>query len=230
VFGKVPSSIVHSRGRLDLEIAARSEGLKGFDPSTGKWSAGYNDAGSSFGPYQMHFSINKPGFTASGLGDRMFSETGIDVRKMQNWKSGIDYALDTAAKEGWGAWHGAAAAGVGHRQGLSGARPVGVSQPPSLQKTIAHSGRLKLMARGSKPPPYNFPHKFHEAALQSRAARYSLLNDSHATHDHSQHSSSVSVGNVNVHTSATDATGIAADMRAAMERELLTNQANYGLA
>jgi hypothetical protein len=40
----------------------------------------------------------------------------------------------------------------------------------------------------------------------------------------------VNVGNVNVHTSATDARGIARDMREAMDRELLNNQANYGLA
>jgi Phage tail lysozyme len=68
----------------------------------------------------------------------------------------------------------------------------------------------------------------HRALLMHRGQRH-LLQDSHATHDHSQHTSSVSVGHVNVHTQ-TDARGIARDMREAMDRELQNEHANSGLA
>lgn len=69
------------------------------------------------------------------------------------------------------------------------------------------------------------------AALMHSSQKH-ILNDSHASHDNSQHtsSSSINVGNVNIQTAATDAHGIAADMRVAMERGLLTTQSNYGLA
>jgi hypothetical protein len=69
------------------------------------------------------------------------------------------------------------------------------------------------------------------ALLAHRGQRHLLqqhtqsLNNSHNTS-----SSSVNVGNVHVNTAATDASGIAADMREAMRRELLANQSNYGLA
>lgn len=63
-----------------------------------------------------------------------------------------------------------------------------------------------------------------------QARQYAFLGNSHA--DHSQHTSSsnVHVGAVNVHTQATDARGIARDMRQAMNKELLSEQANTGLA
>lgn len=91
-----------------------------------------------------------------------------------------------------------------------------------LQKIISHAARLRLMHRSQQDI------KKHSEIMQN--AHVAMLQDSHATHDNSKHSSAVSVGNVNIHTAATDAHGIAADMRVAMERGLLTNQANYGLA
>jgi hypothetical protein len=46
--------------------------------------------------------------------------------------------------------------------------------------------------------------------------------------DTNTRTNSVSIGEVNVHTSATDAQGIARDIRPALERSTFSNQANYG--
>ena len=92
----------------DTAVAvARSEGLRGFDPATGNWSTGSNDAGTSFGPFQLHYASNIPGFRSRGLGDAFTRDTHLDARKMENWKAATDYALDRAKKEhSWRAWHG----------------------------------------------------------------------------------------------------------------------------
>jgi hypothetical protein len=64
---------------------ARSEGLKGFSPSKGTWSAGPNDRGTSWGALQAHFKNNIPGLSAAGQGDAMLRE-GINARDMSQWK------------------------------------------------------------------------------------------------------------------------------------------------
>ncbi len=87
--------------------AARSEGLTGFDPAKGHWSSGFNDAGTSFGPFQMHRAANIHGQRARGLGDDFQRDTGLDISKMENWRAAQRYALDTAArKHSWRDWHG----------------------------------------------------------------------------------------------------------------------------
>ena len=55
---------------------------------------------------------------SGGLGDRFTRETGLDARDPTTWKAQVDYALKTAKREGWSAWHGAAHVGIGGRQGL----------------------------------------------------------------------------------------------------------------
>lgn len=93
---------------IDPEIAlrvARSEGLKGFHPSNGEWSAGSNDLGSSFGPLQAHFAANIPGMRARGQGDAMAKE-GINARDLTQWRKVIDWQLRYAKKHGWSEWHG----------------------------------------------------------------------------------------------------------------------------
>jgi hypothetical protein len=109
--------------------AARSEGLKGFDPSRGHWSTGSNDAGTSFGPYQLHYASNIPGYRSRGLGDDFSRDTGLSARDIHNWKATTDYALDTAAtKHSWRDWHGMNR----HRadEGLRGAHRVVIQATP----------------------------------------------------------------------------------------------------
>lgn len=120
-------------------IAARSEGLRGFDPSTGHWSSGYNDAGTSWGPFQSH--IHAPGVrgqTAYGLGDDML-RAGIDPRRMENWRRNIDFNLDTAArKHSWRDWHGMNT----HRanEGLERAHRVTIQATPGGNTSLGSGG------------------------------------------------------------------------------------------
>lgn len=79
----------------------------------------------SFGPFQLYISGNN-----AGLGDRALA-TGIDPRK--DWKAGIDFALDTAKNEGWGAWYGAKKIGVTGRMGIGG-QPSAV-KPQQITRT-----------------------------------------------------------------------------------------------
>jgi hypothetical protein len=73
----------------------------------------------SFGPFQLYMD--------GGLGNQALKQ-GIDPSNPAHWKAGVDFALDTAAREGWGQWYGARNTGIGNRQGIGkNARPVGVS-------------------------------------------------------------------------------------------------------
>lgn len=73
----------------------------------------------SFGPFQLYMD--------GGLGNQALKQ-GIDPSNPAHWKAGVDFALDTAAKSGWGQWYGARNTGIGNYQGIGkNARPVGVS-------------------------------------------------------------------------------------------------------
>jgi hypothetical protein len=74
----------------------------------------------SFGPFQLYMD--------GGLGSRALKEKGIDASNPAHWQAGVDYALDTAAREGWGQWYGARNTGIGNHQGIGkNARAIGVS-------------------------------------------------------------------------------------------------------
>lgn len=72
----------------------------------------------SYGPFQL--------FLGGGLGNAAL-QRGIDPRNPAQWKQSIEFALDEAAKGGWGPWYGAARVGIAPRQGLENARAIGVS-------------------------------------------------------------------------------------------------------
>lgn len=91
---------------VDPEIAlkvAKSEGLRDFS----------GDGGKSGGAFQL--------YTGGGLGNKFKKETGLDPLDPKNEKATIDYALQEAAKGGWGPWYGAAKVGVGKWDGIGGA-------------------------------------------------------------------------------------------------------------
>jgi phage-related minor tail protein len=58
------------------------------------------------------------------MGNDFMRSTGLDPADPKNTYAGVDYALNHAAKYGWGAWYGAAKSGVGKWDGLSGAQTV----------------------------------------------------------------------------------------------------------
>ena len=91
------------------------------------------DRGSSFGPFQLHYGgMASGGMAGKGEGDNFTAKTGLDARDPKTWKQQIDYALETAKRNGWGAWHGAARVGIEQRQGLGGAAATGALQTASV--------------------------------------------------------------------------------------------------
>ena len=109
---------------IDPETALRVAQSEGFNDYTG-------DQGRSFGDWQL--------FTGGGLGN-VAQDQGIDVRDPRTWKEQTEFALDHAAKNGWGPWHGARRAGIGDWQG------IGAANPPA--GTIDLSGMATRRRRG----------------------------------------------------------------------------------
>lgn len=113
----------------DVAVAvAQSEGglSNPIQQSNVSWSGGAGRE-PSYGPFQLYMG--------GGLGNEAM-EAGIDPRTMEDWKAGVDFALDHAAKRGWGAWHGAANTGIGDYEGISltsvPAMPTGMPPVPSM--------------------------------------------------------------------------------------------------
>jgi len=99
---------------IDPEIAVRVAQSEGLNTYVG-------DNGSSFGPFQLHYgNVAGGGNAVSGMGDAFTKTTGMDARDKSTIAAQIDYALDNAASNGWGAWHGAARAGIGNYAGITG--------------------------------------------------------------------------------------------------------------
>jgi hypothetical protein len=67
----------------------------------------------AYGPYQLY--VGGPG--RSGLGDEALAR-GIDPRNPAHARAAVDFALEHAAKNGWGAFQGAAAHGIGQWEGI----------------------------------------------------------------------------------------------------------------
>jgi hypothetical protein len=91
--------------------AARQRGIPEQDAldvwageGKGAWQSNFHKNGKrerSYGPYQLYVD--------GGLGNKFQNETGLDPSDPSTWKQGVDYALDTAKKEGWRQWYGAPA-------------------------------------------------------------------------------------------------------------------------
>lgn len=95
--------------RIDPRVAvavARSEGLG---------ATHLGDHGLSGGDFQL--------FMGGGLGNIYKAQTGHDPRDPQYWQEQDRFALEYAAKHGWGDWHGAARIGVTGMMGIGG-RPA----------------------------------------------------------------------------------------------------------
>jgi hypothetical protein len=109
---------------IDPDVAirlAQHEGISSYQsqvPREGKGSL--NGLEASFGPFQL--------FIGGGLGNQYEKLTGRDLVN-DNTEEGIRqqtrFALDQAAKNGWGAWYGRKPAGIGVRDGLENAKPIG---------------------------------------------------------------------------------------------------------
>lgn len=100
--------------KAEKEAFIRSEAIKrGISPDVAmavSRSEGFNvyegDEGSSFGAFQLHYGGVSRKHSSSGLGDTFTKKTGLDARDPSTEREQIKFALDEAAKGGWGPWHG----------------------------------------------------------------------------------------------------------------------------
>lgn len=96
---------------------ARSEGLNA-DPREA-WQSSVVKNGKrerSYGPFQLYID--------GGLGNQFMKSTGLDPRDPSTWKQQVDFSLDHAGKNGWGAWYGARNTGIGNMDGIGGRTPA----------------------------------------------------------------------------------------------------------
>ncbi len=96
----------------------------------------------SYGPFQLYLN--------GGLGNAAL-QRGIDPRNPAHWKQAIDFSLDEAARGGWGPWHGAARVGIGTRQGLEQARPIGVQAGAAEPPTATQRQTASTVTTGEQP-------------------------------------------------------------------------------
>lgn len=118
---------------IDPKIAlavANAEGLKG-DPREG-WQSRVMKNGKrerSYGPFQLYID--------GGLGNEFMKTTGLDPRDPNTVRQQIDFALDAAAKGGWGPWYGAKNIGLGQWDGINKAGGPNIqpasAPPPGMQ-------------------------------------------------------------------------------------------------
>ena len=112
---------------IDPEVAlrvARSEGL-----ARNTWQSNANNGSGrepSYGPFQLLVGGGNTGYP-TGMGNDFQRSTGLDPSDPANAYATVDFALDGAARNGWGAWYGAANSGIGNREGLNGAKAIGLS-------------------------------------------------------------------------------------------------------
>ena len=93
---------------IALQVAKSEGGLTSWNLQSGYFKNGVQEA--SFGPYQLYMN--------GGLGNAFMRQTGLDPRIAANGPAGVDFALDYAKQNGWGAWYGAAKSGIGKWDGI----------------------------------------------------------------------------------------------------------------
>lgn len=122
-----------SQRGIDPNIAlavARSEGgLNSWNRQSDVIKNGMRER--SFGPYQLYMD--------GGLGNEFMAKTGLDPALAANGPAGVDFALDSAKQNGWGAWYGAGKAGIGNWEGI-GATPGASGAADAIGKLASSAG------------------------------------------------------------------------------------------
>lgn len=130
---------------IDPDVAvrvARSEGL-----ARGTWQSNIKHPTRgrepSYGPFQL-LEGGRGGWP-TGMGNDFRRVTGLDPSDPKNAFASVDFALDQAAKGGWGPWYGARHAGIGNWQGIgpnAAARGITLnSNAPQGVQQLAAAGR-----------------------------------------------------------------------------------------
>lgn len=109
--GSYISSAAAKRGidpNVALAVAKSEGGLQFWNRQSDVVKNGVREP--SFGPFQL--------YKGGGLGNEFMAKTGLDPAHAANGPAGVDFALDHAAKNGWGAWYGAKNSGIGNFEGI----------------------------------------------------------------------------------------------------------------
>ncbi len=125
------SSAAAARGidpAIALKVAQSEGGLKSWNMQSTYVKNGVQEP--SFGPYQLYMG--------GGLGNAFQKQTGLDPRLAANGPAGVDFALDNAKKNGWGAWYGAKKVGVGNWDGIGNGG--GASAADAVNKLAESAG------------------------------------------------------------------------------------------
>jgi hypothetical protein len=126
---------------IDPDTAVKVAGTEGLGEFLG-------DGGQSGGAFQLHVT---PGNKQGHVGDLFMQDTRLDPRVPKNEKATIDYALDYAAQNGWGAWNGAKRAGITGFAGIGQKPPQVAAVPPASDN--AQPGGYGPGASGTYIPP-----------------------------------------------------------------------------
>ena len=94
---------------IALRVARSEGGLSSWNMQSNYFKNGAQEQ--SFGPFQL--------YKGGGLGNAFMAKTGLDPAVAANGPAGVDFALDYAKKNGWGAWYGAGKAGIGDFEGIN---------------------------------------------------------------------------------------------------------------
>jgi hypothetical protein len=127
----------------------------------------------SYGPFQLLVGGGNTGFP-EGLGNQFIAQTGMHPSDPKAAYAGIDFALDNAAKSGWGQWYGAKAAGIKNNQGIGGA-PSGISPQAPAAPVSGDVPANPVQSVNYVPPPFsgqqgNFQPLFNEQPQQAPQA------------------------------------------------------------
>lgn len=140
------------RLKIDPAQAMRVAKSEGFTSFYGDKDALGNPT--SFGAFQLH----RPGVgrnTADGLGTAFTKQTGLDPSDPKNEAATITFALERAARAGWGDWHGwkgAPFAGIsGGGAGLSAAGSSD-NRRSSSSTTDVHIGTITVNTQATDAP------------------------------------------------------------------------------
>ena len=152
---------------------ARSEGLV---PSVLNSSTyGNRDAGGySFGPWQLHSGSSDPSKISSGGMASSFVKKYGEPPSASNWRQQTDFALEHAAKSGWGNWHAVKnRGGIGNITAIGEkfAAQLGLSDGPSQAVAPGLGGQLAQFVFGK---PARSPDAFASDTQAGRAEPFSV--------------------------------------------------------
>lgn len=113
-----------------LKVAQSEGGLKSWNLQSGFVKNGVREQ--SYGPFQL--------YKGGGLGNEFQRKTGMDPALASSGPAGVDFALDHAKKNGWGAWYGADRVGIDKWQGIGQGGAGADTASAALEKLASNAG------------------------------------------------------------------------------------------